>query len=76
MANARQTRRAETRRNQRAERTVLHPRGLARSIAKALGAGEDWRSAVAGLPARGERLLHPERRKERGSDRRDDPAEA
>lgn len=62
MANARQKRRAETRRNQRAERTVLHPRGLARSIAKALGAGEDWRSAVAGLPATGAKLLRPERR--------------
>ena len=63
MATARQTRRWTTRKNQTSERVVLHPRKLARSIAKAMGAGDEWREAVAKLPARGQRLLHPERRK-------------
>lgn len=63
MATARQTRRQTTRKNQTRERIVLHPRKLARSIAKAMDAGKAWRSTVARLPAKGQRLLHPERKR-------------
>lgn len=64
MVNARQKRRAETRRQQREATPKLHPRGLARSVKKAMGAGKkEWRSAIAAMPKTGQRYLHPERRK-------------
>ena len=39
----------------------LHPRRLARSIAKAMGAKAEWWEAVAALPRTGQKYLHPER---------------
>lgn len=38
---------------------VLHPRSLARSVGKAMGAGKDWRKAVASLPRTGRKRIHP-----------------
>ena len=62
MANAKQIRRWRTQHQQAAaEGHSLHPRHLARSIAKTLGAGKNWRKAVASLPKRGRKYLHPER---------------
>lgn len=65
MANAKQDRARKTRREQREalERGTLHPRGLARSVAKTLGKGqipEDWRDVVAKLPRTGRKYLKPE----------------
>ena len=65
MGSARQNRKMATRRAQREAGPALHPRRLARSIGKELGEGKDWRGRVAGLPAKGQRFLHPERRQER-----------
>lgn len=40
----------------------LHPRGLARSVAKAMGAGKgDWRERVAALPKTGRSRIHPKK---------------
>ena len=63
MANAKQIRAAETRRNQRAAKQTLHPRCLARSVAKAMGCGDEWREECAKLPRRGQKYLYPERHK-------------
>ena len=54
-------RKSETKRAQAAASPKLHPRGLARSIAKAAGASKTWRETVAAMPAAGQRYLHPER---------------
>lgn len=62
-ATGRLGRRYETQKQQREASPKLHPRGLARSIGKAMGAGKEWRKAVAALPAEGQRYLHPERRR-------------
>ena len=40
---------------------TLHPRRLARSVARSMGAGKEWREKVAALPRRGQKYLHPER---------------
>ena len=40
---------------------VLHPRSLARSVGKAMGAGKDWRKAVASLPRTGRKRIHPKK---------------
>ena len=61
MANARQVKAAETRRNQRNAQPKLHPRCLARSVAKARDAGKEWRSECANLPRKGQKYLYPER---------------
>ena len=61
MASARHVKAAETRRNQRNAQPKLHPRCLARSVAKAMGAGKEWRNECAGLPRRGQKYLYPER---------------
>ena len=46
--------------NQKTARPTLHPRSLARSIAKSMGAGkEDWREKVAELPKTGRKRIHP-----------------
>ena len=42
----------------------LHPRGLARSVGKAMGAGKDWREAVAALPKTGRKRIHPKKERE------------
>ena len=56
----REGRRMETRKQQREARgQALHPRGLARSVAKAMGAGKDWRKAVAQLPKEGRKRIRP-----------------
>ena len=48
----------------------LHPRSLARSVGKAMGAGKDWREAVAALPKTGRARIHPKKeREEDGGDR-------
>ena len=55
-------RRNETRKNQLAAAGKgLHPRRLARSVARTMGAGKEWREKVAELPAEGRKYLHPER---------------
>ena len=61
MATARQKRARETRRAQREAKPKLHPRCLARSVGKAMGAGDAWRGEVAKLPRTGRKYLHPER---------------
>ena len=51
MANKRKDKRKETQRQQAAATPKLHPRGLARSVAKTLGASKaTWRDQVAALP--------------------------
>ena len=64
--------RLETQKNQRLTRNHrIHPRGLARSVAKGLNRMNSqteneissWREDVAALPKRGQRYLHPERHK-------------
>ena len=65
MASARQTRRAETRKQQQAAQPKLHPRSLARSIATANGFGKEWRKKVAALPRTGKKFLHPEKHEKR-----------
>lgn len=62
MATARQKRAKRTQRERAAARPKLHPRGLARSVAKSLGLGKDWRK-VSKLPRTGRKYLHPERRR-------------
>lgn len=64
MASARQVRAAETRRNQRraAETGMVHPRSLARSVAKAMGDVHGWRQ-TGKMPKKGQKYLHPEKRK-------------
>lgn len=53
--------RKETRWHQRIAKPKLHPRGLARSIARAMGAGKDWREQVVSkLQPMGQKYLHPE----------------
>ena len=48
--------------HQKVAEPKLHPRRLARSIAKRMGAGpKTWRKAVASLPAKGQRKLYPRR---------------
>jgi len=42
----------------------LHPRFLARSVGKAMGAGKDWREAVAALPKTGRARIHPKKKRE------------
>lgn len=42
----------------------LHPRRLARSIAKSMGEIHDWRHAVAQLPRTGQKYLRPERHRD------------
>ena len=42
----------------------LHPRGLARSVGKAMGAGKNWRTAVASLPRTGRKRIHPKKKRE------------
>ena len=60
----REGRRLTTQKQQRAARgNGLHPRRLARSIAKARGAGKNWWEEVMALPARGQKYLHPEKRR-------------
>lgn len=59
----REGRRLQTQKQQREAQVKLHPRGLARSIAKALGDMKGWREEVAKLPRTGRKYLHPERRK-------------
>ena len=52
--------RIETQRQQREARGKgLHPRSLARSVAKAMGAGKEWREKVAELPRTGRSRIHP-----------------
>ena len=60
MASARGIQRAQTQRQQREASPKLHPRGLARSVAKAMNAGKkEWRHKVAALPKRGQKYLYP-----------------
>ena len=60
-------RRLRTQKQQReAAGKGLHPRRLARSIAKDMGAGKKWREAVMKLPRTGQKYLHPERRRTEG----------
>lgn len=59
----REGRRLQTQKKQREAQVKLHPRGLARSIAKARGDMKGWREEVAKLPRTGRKYLHPERRK-------------
>lgn len=61
LKTGRQGRRYETQKQQREATHRLHPRGLARSVAKAMGAGDEWRETVAKLPPKGRKYLHPER---------------
>ena len=45
--------------NKKTAGPTLHPRSLARSIAKGMGAGkDDWRNAVAELPKTGRKRIH------------------
>lgn len=63
MGNAKQEKARLTRREQRTAKPKLHPRSLARSVAKANGFGEEWRILIAALPKQGQKYLHPERRR-------------
>ena len=63
MATARQDRARATRKAQREAKPKLHPRCLARSVGKAMGAGDAWREQAAKLPRTGRKYLHPERRR-------------
>lgn len=52
----------KTQRQQATAKPKLHPRGLARSVAKYLGASRGtWRDQVAALPRHGQKYLHPEK---------------
>lgn len=62
MGNHQQIQKRITQKQQAAATPKLHPRGLARSIAKHMKAGKAWRTAVASLPATGRRKLLPERK--------------
>ena len=66
MANKRKDKRKQTQRQQAAATPKLHPRGLARSVAKTLGASkETWRDQVAALPRTGRKYLrHPEKERQ------------
>ena len=72
----REGRRLQTQKQQReAAGKRVHPRRLARAIAKDMGAGKEWREAVMSLPRKGEKYLHPERRRkenEHGRQQRED----
>ena len=61
-------RRLQTQKEQREASPKLHPRSLARSVGKAMGAGKAWRESVAKLPPKGQKYLHPE--KHRGEPKR------
>ena len=63
MLSAKKRRAHNTQKAQREAGPGLHPRRLAKSIAKAMGAGKDWRQAVASLPRQGQKYLHPEKRR-------------
>lgn len=56
-------RKLTTQKQQRLATRKLHPRSLARRVGRAMGAGKDWREAVAGLPKRGNKYLYPEKRR-------------
>ena len=65
LKTGREGRRLETQKQQREARGKgLHPRGLARSVGKAMGAGKDWREAVAALPKTGRKRIHPKKERE------------
>ena len=58
----REGRRLQTQKEQRlAKGNGLHPRRLAREIARRMEAGKDWRTPIAAMPAQGQKYLHPER---------------
>ena len=60
LKTGREGRRLTTRKQQREARGQgLNPRGLARSVAKAMGAGKEWRQAVAQLPKEGRKRIRP-----------------
>lgn len=66
MSSHKQEQRKATQYRQKISTPKLHPRRLARSIAKAMGAGpRTWRSAVASLPRTGTRNLHPKGQRKR-----------
>ena len=64
--NNRKDRRKETQRQQASSPTKLHPRGLARSVAKYYGHGtidDDWKIRIARLPRTGRSRIYPKIRK-------------